>query len=172
MTNTYYIIGIDPGLVNTGWGVIKVNNGNHIQFVSSGTIKTKANENMANRLLHINKSIIDVCNNQFNDGDVVHSAIEDVFVNKNPDTSLRLGQARGVAMLSLSHMNYPVYEYQNREIKKAIVGSGGAGKEQIQTMVKILLSGAQFDSEHSADALAIAITHSQVNLYNNMAVKG
>ena len=169
MTKGSYIIGIDPGLVNTGWGIIKTN-GNHIQFVSCGTIKPNAKDNMAKRLQYIYSEIDNVCKQYFNKNSVVDSCIEDVFVNKNPDTSLKLGQASGVAMLSLVNNGYDVYDYQNREVKKSITGTGSSDKKQIQAMVKILLNGAEIDSEHSGDALAIAITHSHFNNYNKLLV--
>jgi len=169
MKKESYIIGIDPGLVNTGWGIIKLN-GNHIKFVSCGTISPNVKDDMAKRLHCIYNEIDSICKKYFNEHNLVDACIEDVFVNKNPDTSLKLGQARGVAMLGLVNNGYDVYEYQNRKVKKSITGNGSSDKNQIQAMVKMLLNGADIDSEHSGDALAIAITHSHFNNYNKLLI--
>lgn len=167
MTHKIYILGIDPGLVNTGWGIVCID-GVHQTFVACGTIKPKSNLEMALRLQHIYtelSTIIDIYN-------IDESAIEDVFVNKNPDTSLRLGQARGVAMVVCSVMGLSVNEYQNRMVKKSITGTGRADKTQMEMMVKILLPKANIDSEHSADALAIALTHASMRGHNTLSQVG
>ena len=161
------ILGIDPGLVNTGWGVVRVN-GTHQSFIACGTIKPKTSLPMADRLSVIYKQLSDVIETY-----AVHEcAIEDVFINKNPDTSLRLGQARGVAMVVGCIMGLSVSEYQNRMIKKSITGSGSADKGQMQLMVQRLLPKAVIDSEHSTDALAIALTHASMRTYNNLKTVG
>ena len=158
-----YILGIDPGLVNTGWGVVSVD-GAHQSFVACGTIKPKTKAPMAERLATIYTDLSDVIEKY----SINECAIEDVFVNKNPETSLRLGQARGVAMVVCCIMGLTVGEYQNRMVKKTITGGGSAGKEQIERMVKTLLPKAHIDSEHSADALAIALTHASMRMFNVM----
>ena len=161
------ILGIDPGLLNTGWGVVRVN-GSHQSFVACGTIKPKASLPMAERLSVIYKDLSDVI-----EAHGVHEcAIEDVFVNKNPDTSLRLGQARGVAMVVGCLMGLSVWEYQNRMIKKSMTGTGSADKGQMQLMVQRLLPKSVIDSEHSTDALAIALTHASMRTYNNLKTVG
>ncbi len=148
------ILGIDPGLIATGWGVLD-GVGSNLSYVACGTIKPTPSGAMSLRLECIYKQLSDIIETYAVD----ECAIEDVFVNKNPNSSLRLGQARGVAMVVCSIMGLEVFEYHNRIVKKAITGSGRADKQQITAMVKILLRGSAAKTEHSADALAIAITH-------------
>lgn len=148
------ILAIDPGLNNTGWGVIN-QNGNHLTYEASGLIKTKPKESLSQRLAVIFREIEQVIKRYQPD----EVAIEETFVNSSPKDTLKLGQARGVALVVPSIYGYQVAEYAPNKIKKSIVGNGHASKEQIQHMVKILLPKAQFQSSDEADALAIAITH-------------
>ena len=157
--HTNRILGIDPGLTSAGWGVVDVD-GSHLRFVACGTIKPPKNTdpkdgNMANRLAILMERLQGV----ITEYRPAQTAVEEVFVNKNPTSTLRLGQARGIALVTPALFDIPVMEYQNRAVKKSVVGTGTATKEQIHMMVKTLLPNANPDSEHAADALAIAITH-------------
>jgi len=159
------ILGIDPGLMNTGWAILNLNpniKGNII-FVDSGTICTKSSEkNIFERLEIIYnglKTIIDIHQPD-------HAAIEETFVNRNPLSSLKLGHARGAIMLTVAINNLSCYEYAARLVKKTITGSGSADKEQIKTMLRFLLPKASYDSDDSADAIAIALCHAQ-NIESN-----
>lgn len=148
------IIGIDPGLTKTGVGIIEVKN-NSLSFVASETIYSSASDPLAFRLHHFHKSLVEIIKIHQPD----EAAIEETFVNKNPLTSLKLGQARGALILSLGLCGLKVSEYSATAVKKAVVGVGRAEKEQIQMMVKILLPKANFKTEDEADALAVAICH-------------
>lgn len=148
------IIGIDPGLRFTGYGVIEYNAGT-FKHIANGTFKTNDKLSLPERLSQIYTFLNEVLE-QYKPEE---SAVEEVFVNVNPSSTLKLGQARGVAILTPSLKGIPVSEYSPNLIKKSVVGVGHAGKEQIQTMVKLLLSNPKIDSEHSGDALAIAICH-------------
>ena len=148
------ILGVDPGLIKTGWGIIKKIN-NSISYISSGTIKTKTDIPIGERLKNINyeldKIIKEYCPNEF--------AIEITFVNDNAVSSLKLGQARGVAILTAALNNLEVFEYSPNQIKKTVTGVGKARKEQVGMMVKCLLPAVNLKTEDEADALAIAICH-------------
>ncbi len=148
------IIGIDPGLVNTGWGVIETKN-NQLSFIACGSIKTTSKEPDTIRLAHIHTTLTAVLQKYAPQ----EAGIEDTFVSKNAKTSLKLGQARGVALLSLTLKGLNVGEYAPTAIKQAIVSYGRADKNQIMQMLKLLLPKAAPKNEHEADALAIAITH-------------
>lgn len=148
------IIGIDPGLNNTGWGIIE-KQGNRLGYVACGVIKPQAQASMAERLLEIDcelEKIITLYEPQT-------SAIEETFVNKSGSSSLKLGMARGAAFLAPARAGLEVAEYSANKIKKSVVGAGHADKNQIQVMVKILLPRADFKTPDAADALAIAICH-------------
>ena len=148
------ILGIDPALIKTGWGLISIE-GNTINYIASGTIKVNAKLPMAERLKGIyeelNKIIALYKPDEF--------AIEETFVNKNPVSSLKLGQARGVAMLTGSLNNLEVFEYSPNFIKKCVVGVGKAGKGQVMAMIKYILPVVELKGEDEADALAVAICH-------------
>ena len=149
------IIGIDPGLTKTGVGIIEVKN-NSISFIFSKTIRTNAKEALSDRLSHLHKELAEIIEIYNPD----KSAIEETFVNNNPVSSLKLGHARGVLMLTLALAGLQVYEYSSTAVKKAVVGVGRADKNQVGKMINILLPKADFQSEDEADALAIAICHS------------
>jgi crossover junction endodeoxyribonuclease RuvC len=154
MAEAIRIIGIDPGLRNTGWGVID-SLGNSLRFVASGTVKSDNKLDLASRL------------NQLYDGleSILHqfqpfeAAVENTFVNKDATATLKLGQARGIAMLAPARAGLRVGEYAPNAVKKAVIGVGHGDKKQIVMMVKMLIPKATFDSDHAADALAIAICH-------------
>jgi crossover junction endodeoxyribonuclease RuvC len=149
------ILGIDPGLTKTGWGVIKVDS-SVISYVASGTIKSSSDQNIFLRLNNLHKFITEVMSIY----KPSEAAIEKTFVNKNPLSSLKLGQARGALMLSLSMREcLDVKEYASTEVKKAVVGVGRADKRQVSYMVKMILPRVNIKSEDEADALAVAICH-------------
>ncbi len=148
------ILGIDPALSTTGWGVVKVN-GNAASFVAGGVVKTNAKDSHADRLKTIYNDIQEIISIYQPD----QVAVEEVYVNDNARTSLKLGQARGVSLLVPSLHNIPVFEYTPTEIKKAIVGTGRAKKEQVQHMVKTLLPTAGFVTLDTSDALGVALCH-------------
>ncbi len=148
------ILGIDPGLQKTGWGVISYNN-NTLGYVSSGLIKTDAGGDMCARLAQLHNGILAVID-QFSPDAV---ALEETFVNKNPASALKLGQARGVLLCAPALRGLRVGEYGANKVKKSIVGSGHAAKQQMGMMIKVLLPASGVISEDEADALAVAITH-------------
>ncbi len=148
------ILGIDPALQKTGWGIIE-SSGSSLKFVASGLIKTKAKAPMADRLLTLHHGLIAV----IDEWQPREAAIEETFVNKNPASSLKLGQARGVLLCVPALKSLSVEEYSANKVKKSVVGSGHAAKQQIVTMIKILLPTCGEISEDEADALAVAITH-------------
>ena len=148
------IIGIDPGLTKTGWGVIEVIN-NSFKFIASGTIRTDSAMDLTRRLHHLHVNLIEAVKLYA----PVEAAIEETFINSNPASSLKLGHARGSLMLSLGLCGLPVSEYSTTAIKKAVVGAGRAEKHQVARMIQILLPQAKFETEDEADALATAICH-------------
>ena len=148
------LIGLDPGLRNTGWGVVDVE-GNRLTYVADGTVSPNSNQDLARRLRDLHEGLAQV----LADFDPDEAAVEETFVNKNPGTTLRLGEARGVVVLAPALAGLPVAEYSANRIKKSIVGAGHAAKEQVQMMVGRILPGCQFSSPDAADAVAGAICH-------------
>lgn len=153
------ILGIDPGLQHTGWGIIE-KNGNKLSYVADGTINSDPKDDLSNRLKTLHKGICEVIETYRPE----QAAIEETFLNNNPNSTLKLGQARGALVLAPALYDIPLSEYAPNKIKKAVVGSGHAQKPQIDLMVKMLLPGANPKSKDSADALAIAICHSAYSL--------
>ena len=147
-------MGVDPGLTCTGWGLVN-KAGSRLSHIANGQIRTDAKASMAERLVQLDRELTDVILRHQPDS----GAVEEVFVNVNPQSTLKLGQARGVAMLSLARSGMPVAEYPTKVIKKALVGTGGAEKAQVQAMLKVLLPGVKLAGADAADALAVAITH-------------
>jgi crossover junction endodeoxyribonuclease RuvC len=148
------IIGIDPGLRRTGWGVIETE-GNRLVFIGCGSVEPPDDMPLASRLLAIHEGLAAV----LGDFRPAEAAVEQTFVNKDGVATLKLGQARGVAMLSPAMFGISVAEYAPNQVKKTVVGAGHADKNQIAVMLKILLPKAEPKSPDAADALAIAITH-------------
>src|ERR1700729_1591233 len=148
------ILGIDPGLRRTGWGVIEID-GNRLTFIACGSVEPLESLPLASRLLAIHQGLAAV----LGDFRPMEAAVEQTFVNKDGVATLKLGQARGVAMLAPAMSGIPVAEYAPNQVKKAVVGAGHADKNQILMMLKILLPKAEPKSPDAADALAIAITH-------------
>ena len=151
------IIGLDPSLTCTGWGVV-AKAGSRISHIANGQVRTDASLSMAERLVQLDRELTDVVLRPAPDA----GAVEEVFVNVNPQSTLKLGQARGVAMLALARAGMPVAEYPTKVVKKALVGTGGAAKTQVQAMLKVLLPGVKLAGADAADALAVAITHANM----------
>jgi crossover junction endodeoxyribonuclease RuvC len=152
--NKVRIIGIDPGLRNTGWGVIEAE-GSRLSYVADGTVHSDADAPLATRLLQIHAQLAEVLRSFMPD----EAAIEETFVNKDARATLKLGQARGAAMLAPAMAGISVAEYAPNVVKKSVVGAGHAEKDQVKHMVKILLPRAEMNTADSTDALAIAICH-------------
>ena len=148
------IIGLDPGLQHTGWGVID-QDGTRLSFVAAGRISSVASQPLAERLAEIHAGLNAIIDLHQPDA----AAVEETFVNKNPTSTLKLGLARGVALLTPALHKLEVFEYPANLIKKSVVGAGHAGKEQVQVMVRVLLPASQAGSPDAADALAVAICH-------------
>jgi crossover junction endodeoxyribonuclease RuvC len=148
------IIGLDPGLQHTGWGVID-QDGSRLSFVAAGRISSLASAALAERLAEIHAGLNAIIDLHQPDA----AAVEETFVNKNPTSTLKLGLARGVALLTPALHKLQVYEYPANLIKKSVVGAGHAGKQQVQVMVRVLLPASQAGSPDAADALAVAICH-------------
>src|ERR1700760_4727119 len=148
------ILGIDPGLRRTGWGVIE-SSGNRLTFIGCGSVEPPDHLPLAGRLLAIHQGLTKV----LADFAPAEAAVEQTFVNKDGVATLKLGQARGVAMLAPAMFGIPVAEYAPNQVQKTVVGAGHAEKNQVLVMLKILLPKAEPKSSDAADALAIAITH-------------
>lgn len=148
------ILGLDPGLGTTGWGLIAAD-GNRLSHIANGQIKTDSKMPLASRLLVLDLALTDLLLEHKPDS----AAVEEVFVNDNPQSTLKLGQARGVVLLGASRSGLEVGEYAARLVKKSVVGVGNASKDQVHAMVARLLPGAKIAGADAADALAVAITH-------------
>jgi crossover junction endodeoxyribonuclease RuvC len=154
MTDTIRIIGIDPGLRRTGWGIIETL-GNSLRFVASGTVTSDGDMDLASRLCQLHDGLAEVVHTYQPD----EAAVEQTFVNKDAVATLKLGQARGVVMLVPARAGLRVSEYAPNAVKKAVIGVGHGEKQQIHMMLKILMPKATFTGNDAADALAIAICH-------------
>ena len=154
MMETIRILGIDPGLRNCGWGIVE-QTGSRLAFVAAGTVRSDAKSELAGRLREVHEGLQTVLERYRPH----EAAIEETFVNKDARATLKLGQARGVAMLVPALAGLPVGEYAPNQVKKTVVGVGHSTKEQIQLMVGMLLPKATYDSHDAADALAVAICH-------------
>lgn len=148
------IIGVDPGLRNTGWGVIQ-QEGSRLTYVADGAIHSDGALSLAERLLQLHTQLIDILREFEPD----EAAVEETFVNTDARATLKLGQARGVLMLAPAMLKIPVSEYAPNTVKKAVVGAGHAEKDQVKHMVKLLLPKARMRTADSTDALAVAICH-------------
>lgn len=148
------VLGLDPSLSSTGWGVIEVEN-NRLRYIADGFIPTDAKLPIEQRLDFLYRSICNVIDTYKPD----EVAIEIVFLNTNPHSTLKLSMARGVVILAPGTYSIPLFEYEPNKVKKATVGVGKAAKDQVETMVKVLLPGCKPKNNDSSDALAIAITH-------------
>jgi crossover junction endodeoxyribonuclease RuvC len=155
------ILGIDPGLHHTGWGVIK-SEGSRLSFIACGTLHSKPKESMPLRLLSLSTQLETVIDQH----PPCSCAVEETFINKNPLSSLKLGHARGALITTLARKSLPVSEYSATAVKKALTGVGRAEKHQIIMMIKYLMPAATPDSEDAADALAVAICHANMGTFN------
>lgn len=151
------IIGIDPGLRATGWGVIETS-GARLAYVASGTIRPGDEAALASRLAALHRGLTAV----IDEYGPVEAAVEETFINRNPQSALKLGQARGIALTAPALAGLPVAEYAANLIKKTMTGSGHADKIQIAMMVRMLLPGSNAQGADAADALAAAITHARL----------
>jgi crossover junction endodeoxyribonuclease RuvC len=148
------ILGLDPGLGTTGWGLIRAE-GNRLSHLANGQIKTDAKESLARRLSYLDSQLAALITDHAPDA----AAVEEVFVNMNPQSTLKLGQARGVVLLAVARAGIEPGEYAARLVKKAVVGVGSAEKPQVHAMVARLLPGVKIAGADAADALAVAICH-------------
>jgi crossover junction endodeoxyribonuclease RuvC len=154
MTRPIRILGIDPGLRRTGWGVVEIA-GNRLGFIGCGSVTSNDRDDMATRLLAIHDGLTRILDEFQPD----EAAVEATFVNKDAQATLKLGQARGIAMVVPAKAGVPVAEYAPNVVKKSIVGSGHGDKVQVRMMIGVLLPKADPASHDAADALAIAVTH-------------
>ena len=148
------ILGLDPGLGTTGWGLIRAE-GNRLSHLANGQLKTDPSEPLPQRLSHLASQLEALLADHSPDS----AAAEEIFVNKNPQSTLKLAQARGVCLMVAARSGIAVGEYAARFVKKAVVGVGNADKVQVHAMVQRLLPGVPIAGPDAADALAVAITH-------------
>lgn len=151
------ILGIDPGLRRTGWGVIALA-GNKLSFIGCGVVTTQSDWALSDRLVQLHDGILEIIRGHRPDV----AAVEQTFVNKDPVATLKLGQARAIALLVPAQAGLEVAEYAPNQVKKSVVGVGHADKEQVHAMVKILLPLSTAESPDASDALAVAITHAHL----------
>src|SRR5262245_46950652 len=163
--NLIRIIGIDPGLRRTGWGIIE-SDGVRLAYVGSGHVISTNGEELSFRLRELYEGILSVLASF----EPREAAVEETFVNDNPRATLKLGQARGMALLAPAMKGLSVTEYPPNLIKKTVVGAGHAEKRQIQAMIGFLLPKARFETADEADALAIAICHASHRGMRQLAV--
>lgn len=154
------ILGIDPGLLHTGWAVIDVA-GSARKYIASGVILPPTKIPLAERLAFIFNGVSDLCENF----QPTECSIEVIFVNKNGKTTLLLGHARAAAITAIAVKNIPVFEYEPNKVKKALTSSGHADKEQIYKMLSILLPMAKPKTPDESDAIAIALTHANTSRF-------
>lgn len=159
---TRRVLGIDPGLLHTGWAVIDTA-GSVRKYIASGVILPNPKQEMSARLLDIFRGLDDICHTFQPD----ECSIEIIFVNQNPKTTLILGQARASAILAVANNDIPIFEYEPNKIKKALTGAGHADKSAIDKMVKILLPTAKPKTADEADAIAIALAHTNTMRITN-----
>lgn len=148
------VIGLDPGLRHTGWGVIEAA-GNRLRHLGDGVVSTDDRLSLAERLVQLHRGLTALLEEWRPD----EAAVEETYVNRNPGSALKLGQARGVAMLAPALAGIPVREYGAMLVKQSVVGTGAATKEQVQMMVRRLLPNARLSRADAADALAVSICH-------------
>jgi len=148
------LLGLDPGLRHTGWGIIEFD-GNRLSHVANGVINTNSDAGLPERLVELHDGLMALVELYR----PAEAAVEETFVNRNPVSTLKLGQARGIALLVPARMGLTVVEYLPKLVKKAIVGTGSAEKAQVQMMVMKLLPGCTLTGPDAADALAVAICH-------------
>ena len=160
------ILGIDPGLLHTGWAIIE-SAGNMRKYIASGVILPNAKSPLPIRLAKIFNEVINICKEYKPD----ECAMEITFVNKNPTSTLLLGHGRAAAMVAVGTMEIPVFEMEPTVIKKAVTGTGRADKTQITSMLKILMPTANPKTADESDAIAIALAHSNIRNYKSIIDK-
>jgi crossover junction endodeoxyribonuclease RuvC len=148
------LLGIDPGLRFTGWGLLEAD-GNRLRHLADGVIATDASDSVPLRLKLLHDALAALLAEHRPD----EAAVEETYVNRNGSATLKLGYARGIALLAPALLGIPVTEYAAKSVKLAVVGTGGAEKTQVQEMVRRLLPGARLGRADAADALAVAICH-------------
>ena len=148
------LLGIDPGLRFTGWGLVEVD-GSRLRHIADGVIATDGDASVPDRLCFLHRALVTLLAEQRPD----EAAVEETYVNRNGTATLKLGYARGIALLAPALAGIPVAEYGAKTVKLSVVGTGGAAKEQVQEMVRRLLPGALMRRADAADALAVAICH-------------
>jgi crossover junction endodeoxyribonuclease RuvC len=161
------LMGLDPGLRRTGWGVIDAA-GNRLRFIAAGTIAVADARPIAERLAALYRALVAVIERHAPD----EAAVEETFVNKNANSTLKLGLARGVVLLAPAERGIAVHEYSANLIKKSVVGVGHAEKAQVATMVRHLLPGCGISGADAADALAVAICHAHHAASRRLAAVG
>ena len=152
------ILGLDPSLSCTGWGIVR-SEGARLSHVANGQVATDAKAPMAERLHHLHDAVSAVIAAYAPD----RAAVEEVFVNKNPQSTLKLAQARGAVLAACGRASLPVAEHAARLVKKSVVGTGGAEKAQVQAMLRVLLPGVTVAGADAADALAVAIADAHLS---------
>lgn len=154
---TIRILGIDPGLRNTGWGVVEAARGSRLSFIACGSLHSDPDASMGERLAQLQRGLARIIEEH-----APHeAAVEETFVNRDPQSALKLGQARGVALAAPALAGLEVAEYAANLVKKTVVGNGHAEKAQVAMMVRVLLPASRAESADAADALAVAICHAQ-----------
>jgi crossover junction endodeoxyribonuclease RuvC len=150
------LLGLDPGLQRTGWGLLEVQ-GNALRFLAAGVVATTTDDDLASRLdaLYRGLSAVIECHRP------AAAAVEETVINRNAGSSLKLGQARGVVLLAAAHAGLSVTEYASKTVKRTVVGTGAADKRQVAMMVRTLLPASGGLSGDAADALAVALCHAQ-----------
>ncbi|UTW58110.1 crossover junction endodeoxyribonuclease RuvC [Kordiimonas sp. SCSIO 12603] len=162
------LLGLDPGLQKTGWGIVE-SRGTRLTHIANGVVKSSPKKSLAERLVELHDGITEV----ITEWQPASCAVEETFVNKNPTSTLKLGQARGIALLVPSMAGISVAEYTPNHVKKSVVGVGHAAKEQVDAMVQVLLPGITINGPDAADALAVAICHAHHMVsMQNMGVLG
>lgn len=161
------ILGIDPGSRITGYGLIQTE-GTHLKYMDSGCIRTTTEKNLSNRLKIIYDAVQSLVQSYHPD----EVALEQVFMHQNPNSALKLGHARGVAMVAATTADTSIFEYSPRQIKQAVAGYGGADKAQVKDMVMRLLSLSRAPQTDASDALAVAICHSHASHLKQIQAKG
>lgn len=151
---TMRVLGLDPGLRTTGWGLID-SDGPRLRYVADGVVKSDDRLSLAERLAQLHQGVRAVIDRWAPE----EAAVEQTFVNKNPESTLKLGQARGAVLLAPALVGLWVGEYAPSLVKQAVVGTGRAAKDQVGMMVRTLLPGCLVTSPDAADALAVAICH-------------
>jgi crossover junction endodeoxyribonuclease RuvC len=148
------ILGLDPGLRHTGWGLVEAE-GNRLRYLACGVVHTDGADDLAARLGGLYRGLACVIETHL----PREAAVEETVVNRNPLSSLKLGHARGVVLLAASHAGLAVHEYAAKTVKRAVTGTGGAAKEQVAMMIRFLLPGCGEVGADAADALAVAVCH-------------